>query len=237
MTKKKYLILFLIIIVLVIIGLSLTNNKKSENFSDENSEKASEGYKIIEDIVILNIDKDDPVLEEGEKLSQKINKKISKLTLFSPDFQNLENIPVKFTCDGDNINPNLEISGVDEKAKSLVLIMNGPDASDETWIHWIKFNIPTTIKNLNEGEEVKGVSGEGTGANLDYSGPCPSDGKHKYIFKLYSIDIELTLAEGSSKLEVEEAIEGHILQETELIGVYERNFDLGVEQQKENEGE
>ncbi|MCK5286024.1 MAG: YbhB/YbcL family Raf kinase inhibitor-like protein [Candidatus Pacebacteria bacterium] len=154
--------------------------------------------------------------------------KISKLTLFSPDFQNLESIPSKFTCDGDDVNPNLEISGVAEEAKSLILIMEDLDAPDETWDHWIKFNIPVDTRNINEGEEIQGISGEGTGGSLDYAGPCPPEGKHRYVFKLYSIDVELVLAEGSSKVEVKEAIEGHILQEAELTGVYQREEEIKI---------
>jgi len=233
--KKKYLILFAFIIILLIF-ISAIKNKKSSGTLEDSTERSSEDYKITEDIVILNIPQEqDSQIEssQNEELSQEENLKINALTLFSSDFQDLESIPSKFTCDGENINPNLEISGVDEKAKSLVLIMDDPDAPDGVWDHWIKFNIPVATRNIKAGEDVEGISGKGTGGNLDYTGPCPPDGKHRYVFKLYAIDTELTLSEGSSKAEVEEAIEGHILQETKLTGAYEREIDL-IEKEEGN---
>jgi Raf kinase inhibitor-like YbhB/YbcL family protein len=111
---------------------------------------------------------------------------------------------------------------VSAEAKSLVLVMDDLDASDGVWDHWIKFNIPVTTKEINEGEEPEGISGKGTGENLDYFGPCPPENEHRYVFKLYSLDTELTLPEGSTKVEVEEEMVGHILQEVELVGKYKR---------------
>ncbi len=221
MIKKKYLVLFLIIIILLLIFVEGLEEDKEINLSENTDERVSQDYKITEDIVILN------KLSE-EELSQENNLKINELTLTSLDFQNLENIPVGFTCDGNNVNPNLEISGVDENAKSLVLIMDNPDAVEGVWDHWIKFNIPVITENINAGEDIEGVSGKGTGGNLDYTGPCPPDGKHQYVFKLYALDTELTLPEGSSKIEVEEAMEGHVLQIAELVGIYERKTELIV---------
>ena len=229
--KKKYTILFIIIIILLIFTLILIGGEE-ENLIEDTLEKSSNDYKITEDVVILNVPKE----KVQAKTNQENNLKISRLTLFSSDFQNLESIPSKFTCDGDNLSPNLEISGVSEKAKSLVLIMDDPDASDGTWDHWIKFNIPVTTKILKEGESVEGISGKGTGGNLNYLGPCPPEGKHQYIFKLYSLDTELILPEGSLKVEVEEAMEGHILQKSELIGAYERKINL-IEPETTNDEE
>ncbi|MBU4536417.1 YbhB/YbcL family Raf kinase inhibitor-like protein [Patescibacteria group bacterium] len=193
--KKKYIILFSIIIILLITTFIINNRSN----------------------------KDSIILDASQKgLSKEVNLKISSLTLFSSDFQNFELIPSKFTCDGDNVNPNLEISGVNENAKSLVLIMDDPNALNGTWDHWIKFNIPVNTRNIISGEKILGVSGKGTGGTLDYVGPCPPNGKHSYTFKLYSLDTELILAEGSSKVQVEKAMKEHILQQVELVGVYER---------------
>ena len=100
--------------------------------------------------------------------------------------------------------------------------MDDLDAEIGVWTHWIKFNIPVTTQEVKEGEEPEGISGEGTGGGLEYFGPCPPENEHRYIFKLYSLDTELTLPEGSTKEEVEEAMEGHILQTTELVGKYKR---------------
>jgi len=222
MTKKKYIILFIIITILLIIGLGLVGGNKKEEVQ-ENTENFSGNYKISEDMMTLSMPRTE-------------NLKIERLILSSPDFLNLESIPSEYTCDGENINPNLEISGVNvEKAKSLVLIMDDPDASDGVWDHWIKFNISAETRNINAGEIIEGIAGEGTGGNLEYTGPCPPEGKHNYIFKLYVLDIELTLPEGSSKAEVEEAMMGHTVQSAELVGVYERVVDLVGEKEDEEE--
>lgn len=226
--RKKYLSLFIIIIILLIFTLIITN-KEDDSLSEETAERTSDDYKITEDMVILNVFNEEGFQVESvqeDDLSKEVNLKINTLTLFSPDFLNLESIPSQFTCDGDNINPNLEIAGIVEDAKSLVLIMEDIDAPDGIWDHWIKFNIPVDTRIINEAELVQGISGKGTGGSLDYSGPCPPEGKHQYVFKLYSLDVELILPEGSSKEEVETAMEGHILQEAELIGVYERTISL-----------
>ena len=145
------------------------------------------------------------------------------LKLASTSFENNGKIPSRHTCDGEGISPELSISGIDENVKSLVLIMDDPDAPTGTWDHWIKFNISTSTTEIKEGTEPDGISGIGTSGNKDYHGPCPPDREHRYFFKLYSLDTELDLKEGATKKQVEEAMEGHILQQTELIGLYERN--------------
>lgn len=147
----------------------------------------------------------------------------------SPEFNNNSRIPSEYTCDGKDINPPLEISGVPQGAKSLVIIMDDPDVpkhlrADGMWDHWIKFNIPPTIIKIVAGEEPKGVSGLGTSGNLQYHGPCPPDREHRYFFKLYALDSNLSLSEGVIKKEVEKAIKGHILEQAVLVGVYERKI-------------
>lgn len=151
------------------------------------------------------------------------SKKISSLTLTSPAFERNKSIPSKYTCDGININPPLKISGVSEKTKSLVLIMDDPDAPVGIWDHWIKWNIPASATLIFEGQEPEGVSGKGTSGNLTYVGPCPPSGEHRYFFKLYTLDTKLDLPEGSNKKETGNAMQGHILQQTELVGLYKRN--------------
>jgi Raf kinase inhibitor-like YbhB/YbcL family protein len=144
------------------------------------------------------------------------------MKLTSSVFENNKSIPSKYTCDGENINPPLEISEVPEGSQSLVLIMDDPDAPAGTWDHWIVFNIPSDVSNIAEGEEPAGIHGKGTSNNLNYNGPCPPDKEHRYFFKLYALDAELNLPEGSSKREVEEAMQGHILDQARLIGLYDR---------------
>lgn len=145
------------------------------------------------------------------------------LKLTSPAFQNNGNIPSKYTCMGNDTNPELRIEGVPKEAKSLVLIMDDPDAikpAGKVWDHWIIFNIPVNTKIIPEGKEPEGIHGLGTSNNLKYHGPCPPDGQHAYIFKLYALDNNLGLEEGSTKQQVEKAMQGHILAQTKLVGLY-----------------
>ncbi|MBU4480339.1 YbhB/YbcL family Raf kinase inhibitor-like protein [Patescibacteria group bacterium] len=147
------------------------------------------------------------------------------LQITSSAFQDNQTIPVKYTCDvAENTNPPLKISGITEGAKSLVLIMDDPDAPAGIWDHWVKFNIPVSGSefNIEEGIEPVGISGVGTSGNSGYSGPCPPDREHRYFFKVYSLDEMLDLSEGATKNEIEKAMEGHILQQGELVGLYIR---------------
>ena len=146
----------------------------------------------------------------------------STLEIKSPAFKDGEMIPAKYTCDGENMNPPFEISGVSELTKSLVLIMDDPDAPMTTWVHWLKWNIPATVSSIDEGVEPEGVSGKGTGGNLKYHGPCPPSGVHHYFFKLYVLDTTLGLAEGSTKKDLERTIDSHVLQQAHYVGLYTR---------------
>jgi hypothetical protein len=149
------------------------------------------------------------------------------MKLTSSTFDHEGKIPSKYTCDGENINPPLTISNVPAQAKSLVLIMDDPDVpkrlrADGMWDHWIVFNIPPNLTEINEGEEPPGVHGIGTSNNLDYFGPCPPDREHRYFFKLYALDTELNLREKATKKQVEKAMEGHIQAKAQLMGRYAR---------------
>lgn len=149
------------------------------------------------------------------------------MKLTSPAFEHEGKIPAKYTCDGENINPPLKIADVPSGAKSLVLIMDDPDVpkylrKDGMWDHWVVFNIPPGVREIKEGEEPQGTHGIGTGSNLNYMGPCPPDREHRYFFKLYALDTELNLPEKATKQQIEKAMEGHILAETQLMGRYKR---------------
>jgi len=156
--------------------------------------------------------------------------KIFDMKLTSNIFENTGLIPSTYTCDGADINPPLSISDVSTSAKSLVLIMDDPDIPEgvkksfgiEVWDHWVIFNIPPDTKEIKEGIEPKGVMGANTRGNLAYGGPCPPDREHRYFFKLYALDTMLDLQAGSKKKEIEAAMEGHILEKTELVGRYNR---------------
>ncbi|TSC60910.1 MAG: Raf kinase inhibitor-like protein, YbhB/YbcL family [Parcubacteria group bacterium Gr01-1014_107] len=164
-------------------------------------------------------------LEEND-LGSDLNKvTMSEIRLTSRVFAHGGIIPSKYTCDGENINPPLKIESVPSEAKSLVLIMDDPDAvkpAGKVWDHWIVFNIPPTLTEVLEGEETQGVHGKGTGENTDYRGPCPPDGEHRYFFKAYALDTVLSLEAGAIKREVEQAIKGHIIAQGMLMGKYSR---------------
>lgn len=167
------------------------------------------------------------ILSKGDKIKQNNiveteNKNTGGLILTSSAFKDGQSIPSKYTCDGEDINPPLEISGVSINAKSLALIMDDPDAPVGVWTHWVKWNIPANTTSIPEGQEPQGVSGKGTGENLSYKGPCPPDKEHRYFFKLYALDAILNLQEGADKKELEETMKGHILQQAELMGLYNR---------------
>jgi len=145
------------------------------------------------------------------------------LELTSPEFEDGGKIPAKYTCDGENINPLLEIKDVPEDCVSLVLIVDDPDAPRGDWVHWMVWNLPPTTEVIGEGtlpdEAMEGYNDFG---EMEYGGPCPPSGQHRYQFKLYALDIDLELDEDTSRVVIEKEIAGHILDETMLVGVYER---------------
>ena len=148
-----------------------------------------------------------------------------KMKLKSSVFENNGKIPSEYTCDSENVNPPLIISEVPDNAKSLVLIMDDPDAlkpAGKVWDHWIVFNIPVETKEVLENTEPEGVQGMTSFGKTGYGGPCPPDAEHRYFFKLYALDTELDLPHGSEKKEVETAMQEHIIEQTELVGKYER---------------
>lgn len=142
------------------------------------------------------------------------------MRLSSPEFEHNQLIPEKFTCDGEDVNPTLNIEDIPLETKSLALIVDDPDAPMGTWVHWVMFDIPV-ISKIGE-NSIPGIQGTNDFRKLDYGGPCPPSGTHRYFFKLYALDCELNLEEGVSKKDVEEAMQGHILAQTELIGLYRR---------------
>ena len=145
------------------------------------------------------------------------------LSLTSSAFQNNGSIPSKFTCDADNISPALEISGVPEGARTLALIMHDPDAPREGgFTHWVAFNLSPTTNDIPEGVEPQGAAGSNGAGKSGYTGPCPPSGEHRYFFYLYALDINLTLSAGAGKTDVETAMQGHVLAQTELMGKYQR---------------
>ena len=148
---------------------------------------------------------------------------VFEMKLTSTAFAHNGAIPSEFTCDSSDVSPPLSIGDIPSNAKSLVLIMDDPDAPVGTWDHWVVFNIPTTTKQIQKGTEPSGIAGKNSWGRTGYGGPCPPSGTHRYFFKLYALDIELNLPEGSTKKDLERAMQGHILAQAELMGTYKRS--------------
>lgn len=149
------------------------------------------------------------------------------MQLKSPRFKHGEPIPALYTCDSDDINPPLLISDVPSEAKSLVLIMDDPDVPafirpDRMWVHWVIIDMPPATRELKENTKPPGTLGNNSSGTAVYQGPCPPDREHRYFFKLYALDTLLGLKMGATKVEVEKAMQGHILAQTELMGRYVR---------------
>lgn len=121
-----------------------------------------------------------------------------------------------------DISPELRIEGVPGNAKSLALIMDDPDAPIGTFVHWVVWNIPPETKTLKEGQSPPGNQGMTDFRKRDYGGPCPPSGIHRYYFKLYALDTLLNINSSSIKHDVELAMEGHIIDKVELIGLFKR---------------
>ena len=147
------------------------------------------------------------------------------MKLTSPAFAHNGAVPSEFTCDSSDVSPPLTISDVPSNAKSLVLIMDDPDAPVGTWDHWIVFNIPPSAKEIAKGTEPKGTAGKNSWGRTGYGGPCPPSGVHRYFFKLYTLDIILNLI-NPDKAALEKAMRSHILDKAELIGLHSRVWDL-----------
>ena len=150
------------------------------------------------------------------------------LELRSSAFAHSEAIPEQFTCDGADISPVLQWSNVPDNTQSLALIMDDPDAPAGTWVHWVLYNLPASTRSLPEAiaAEPELADGSRHGQNswgrLDYGGPCPPSGTHRYFFKLYALDTSLDLPVGADKDGLLQAMEGHILSQAELMGTYAR---------------
>lgn len=154
------------------------------------------------------------------------------LSIESSSFGNQGEIPTKYTCEGADVSPPLAWSGLPEGTRSLVLIVDDPDAPDPkapqmTWVHWVLYDIPPETKSLPENVG-SGDLPAGTREGLNdwkrtgYGGPCPPIGRHRYFHKLYALDALLGDLGTPEKPAVEKAMEGHILAQTEIVGTYEK---------------
>lgn len=144
------------------------------------------------------------------------------MKFFSPVFQHKQMIPSLYTCQGKDISPPLLIADVPSDAKSLAFIMDDPDASVGTWVHWVFWNLPVSTTEIAENATLSVPQGRTDFGFSRYGGPCPPSGTHRYFFKLYALDVSLDLPAGSTKSDLEKAMAGHILEMAELIGLYKK---------------
>ncbi|MGA9995309.1 MAG: YbhB/YbcL family Raf kinase inhibitor-like protein [Pyrinomonadaceae bacterium] len=158
--------------------------------------------------------------------SREVKKMEIKVT--SAAFQEGGAIPKQYTCDGANVSPALAWTGVPEKAVTLALIVDDPDAPAKTWVHWVVFNLSATAKGLPENvpaqENVAGGGRQGTSdfKKVGYGGPCPPSGTHRYFFKLYALDTSVADESKTTKEQLLKEMEGHVLAEGQLMGTYKR---------------
>lgn len=154
------------------------------------------------------------------------------LVISSSAFVDGREMPQKYSCQGDDISPPLSWRGVPDGTRSLVLIIEDPDAPDpkapvRTWIHWVVFNLPADCTSLPEDADSSGYpAGCRLGLNdwkrADYGGPCPPIGRHRYFHKLYALDVILPGLDTPKLAEVKSAMEGHVLEEAQIVGTYQK---------------
>jgi Raf kinase inhibitor-like YbhB/YbcL family protein len=153
-------------------------------------------------------------------------------TLTSSSFAPNGAIPVKHTCEGDDVSPALAWSDVPSGTRSLALVVDDPDAPDPkaprmTWVHWVLYGIPASAAGLAEGADTARLPpgtrrGQNDWKRPGYGGPCPPVGRHRYFHKLYALDVELPDLGAATKADLEKAMAGHVLAETHLVGTYEK---------------
>ena len=145
------------------------------------------------------------------------------IQLTSDAFASGQSIPAKYTCKGKNISPALAWTEPPAETQSLALIMDDPDAPAGTWVHWVLFNIPASTRNLQEDMPADSMSvGKNSWGDMRYGGPCPPSGTHRYFFKLYALDSNLSLSPGATSNQLLQAMQGHILAQAELMGTFSK---------------
>ncbi|SRR6266849_3220371 len=145
-----------------------------------------------------------------------------KMRITSSAFQEGANIPSKFTCDGADSSPPLQIADVPSGTKSLALIVDDPDAPSGLFTHWMVWNIPPQTNAVGEGSAPQGVQGTNDFGKSGYGGPCPPSGTHRYYFKIFALDRELDLPSGGKRGQLDAAMKGHVVAQGELMGRYLR---------------
>lgn len=144
------------------------------------------------------------------------------MKITSPEFEDNGNLPREFTCDGLGVSPILNISEVPAEAKSLVLICDDPDAPRGLWTHWIVWDIPPTVTQIPAGNAAGGTEGVNSWPMRGYGAPCPPSGEHRYYFRLYALNSLLELPETADRGQLDQAMQGKVIAQAELMGRYRR---------------
>jgi Raf kinase inhibitor-like YbhB/YbcL family protein len=175
-----------------------------------------------------------PVIAQAQKAKTHEQEAKQQMTapgflLSSTAFMNGDTIPVRHTCDGPNMSPLLSWTAPPAGTQTFVLIMDDPDAPRRTWVHWLVYDIPAETSGLPDNVptrpelETGARQGENDFHEQGYGGPCPpKNATHRYYFRLYALDTRLGLLPGAMRADIERAMEGHVLAETELMGRYAR---------------
>ena len=153
------------------------------------------------------------------------NKETGSLLISSKAFQNEGLIPSRYTCDGEDINPPLEVDNIPEGTKTLAIIVEDPDAPKGTFDHWLLWNI-SPISEIKE-NSIPGISGINGAGKTGYFGPCPPSGTHRYYFHVFALDATLDLKAGANKKILEQAMKTHVLAKGSLLGRYRRTSQMG----------
>lgn len=143
------------------------------------------------------------------------------MQLTSPAFEPDATIPERYTCDGADVSPPLDLANVPTDTVAMVLVMDDPDAPVGVWDHWVEFDIGPR-EHIPEAVDRLGTPGTNSWDRTGYGGPCPPSGTHRYFFTVYALDSELGLSAGATKAEVLAALEGHVLAQAALMGLYHR---------------
>lgn len=165
-----------------------------------------------------------------ERLSTGLKEEIMALTLSSSAFKQDEVIPLRYSCEGENISPPLTWHGVPEGTRSLVLILDDPDAPRGLFTHWIVYNLPPNLDGLPEDaaanviHQLSAIHGRNDFGQRTYGGPCPprGDDPHRYYFRLYALDSPINVMSGAPRPQVLDALRDHVLERAELVGLFER---------------
>ncbi len=206
--KNHWWLLFIFIVLIISLGFWFQLRKINTKITSDKKEQ----------INMNSIDQNNGILDSKKQEGQYVGIKLS-----SDVFEDNQFIPGQYSYKGGNINPPLSINNIPEKTKSLALIVEDPDAPAGVLAHWLVWNIPAETSRVDENSVPPGsIQGLNAFGHNRYDGPYPPSGTHRYFFKIYALDIALTLDKNSKKVDLENAIGGHILSEASIIGLYSK---------------